>query len=96
METALANAVVENTKPFQGLYVPPYLKKGTFVFFASDNTDFVEDTADGKGTTHGTVTPSTRRPMHLVNQSHPLYALVTQSQVKESLDDSIPYSHATV
>ena len=55
METALANAVVENTKQFQGLYVPPFLKKGAFVFFASDNTDFAEDTADGKGTTHGTV-----------------------------------------
>ena len=79
METALANAVVENTKQFQGLYVPPYLKKGTFVFFASDNTDFVEDTADGKGQM-GQSLPSTRRPMHLVNQSHPLYALVTQSQ----------------
>ncbi|MPC93622.1 hypothetical protein E2C01_088756 [Portunus trituberculatus] len=31
IETTLANAVVENTKPFQGLYVPPLLKKGTFV-----------------------------------------------------------------
>ena len=76
METALPNAVVENTKQFQGLYVPPFLKKGTFVFFASDNTDFAEDTADGKVTIHGTV----RRLMHLVNQSHPLYALLTQSQ----------------
>ena len=56
METALANAVVENTKQFNGLYVPPFLKKGTFVFFAADNTDFAEDTADGKGTTHGTLT----------------------------------------
>lgn len=56
LETALANAVVENTTHFQGLYVPPLLKKGTFVFFAVDNTDFAEDTADGKGTTHGTVT----------------------------------------
>ena len=56
METALANAVVENTKQCQGLYVPPFLKKGTFMFFASDNTVFAEDTADGKGTTHGTVT----------------------------------------
>ena len=56
METALANAVVENIKQFHGLYVPPFLKKGTFVFFAADNTDFAEDTADGKGTTHGTVT----------------------------------------
>ena len=56
METALASAVVENTKQCQGLYVPPFLKNGTFVFFASDNTDFAEDTADGKGRTYGTVT----------------------------------------
>ena len=54
MEIALA--VVENTKQCQGLYVPPFLNKGTFMFFASDNTDFAEDTAGGKGTTHGTVT----------------------------------------
>ena len=26
------------------------------MFFAANNTDFAEDTADGKGTTHGTVT----------------------------------------
>ena len=56
METALANAVIKNTEQFQGLYVPPFLKKGTFVFFAVDNVDFTEDTADGKGTTHGTIT----------------------------------------
>ncbi|KAK1904045.1 UDP-glycosyltransferase 73C1 [Dissostichus eleginoides] len=56
METALANAVVENTRAYQGLYVPPFLRKGTFVFFAADNTDFAEDTRDGKGTTHGTIT----------------------------------------
>jgi len=52
METALANAVVESTREFQGLYVLPFLKKGAFVFFA----DFSEDTADGKVTTHGTIT----------------------------------------
>ncbi len=56
LETALANAVVENTKKFEGLFIPPFLKKGTFVFFAVDNTDFTEDTADGKCTTHGTIT----------------------------------------
>lgn len=55
LETALANAVVENTKKFQGLFVPAFLRKGAFVFFAADNTDFAEDTADGKGTTHGTI-----------------------------------------
>ena len=43
LETAIANAVVENTKKFDGLYVPLFLKKGTFVFFAIDNTDFTED-----------------------------------------------------
>ena len=37
-------------------YVPPFLKKGLFVFFAIDNTDFAEDTVDGKGTTYGTIT----------------------------------------
>ena len=56
METALANAVAENTRKNQGLYVPPFLRKGTFVFFAADNSDFAEDTPDGKGTTHGTIT----------------------------------------
>ncbi len=56
LETAIANAVVENALKFDGLYIPPFLKKGTFVFFAVDNTDFAEDTVDGKGTTHGTVT----------------------------------------
>ncbi|KAL8597167.1 hypothetical protein ACOMHN_050503 [Nucella lapillus] len=55
METALANAVVENTRGFQGLYVPPFRKRGGFVFFAADNTNFAEDTPDGKGTTHGTI-----------------------------------------
>jgi hypothetical protein len=56
LETAIANAVVENALKFDGVYVPPFLKKRTFVFFAVDNTDFAEDTADGKGTTHGTIT----------------------------------------
>ena len=56
LERAIANAIVENTKQFDGLYVPLFFKKGTFVFFAVDNTDFAEDTVDGKGTTHGTIT----------------------------------------
>ena len=43
-------------KQFKGLYVPPILKKGVFVFFAADNIDFAEDTPDGKNTAHGTIT----------------------------------------
>ena len=65
METALANAVVENTRYFQGLYVPPFLKKGAFIFFASDNTDFDENTADGRGTTHGPITAVYQKAMFL-------------------------------
>ena len=56
LERVIANAVVENTNNFEGLYVPPFLKKGTFVFFAIDITDFAEDIVDGKSTTHGTIT----------------------------------------
>ena len=32
METALANEVVEKTKQCKGLYVPPFLKKGTLCY----------------------------------------------------------------
>ncbi|KAM4035633.1 uncharacterized protein ACNLHF_014760 [Anomaloglossus baeobatrachus] len=56
METALANVVVESTRQLNGLYVPPFLKKRGFVFFGVDNMDFAEDTLDGKGNTHGTIT----------------------------------------
>lgn len=56
LETTLANAVVKNTRIFYGLYVPPFLKKGNFVFFAADNTNFARDIAYGKETIHGTIT----------------------------------------
>lgn len=56
LEIAITNAVVENTKKIAWLYVPPFLKKGTFVFLAIDNTDFAEDTVHSKSTTHGTIT----------------------------------------
>ena len=56
LETSQAIAAVENTRIFHGLHVPLFLRKDTFVFFAVDNTDFAEANADGKGTTHGTIT----------------------------------------
>jgi len=55
LETSIANAVVQNTTMFQGLYVPPMLKRGRLPVFGFDNTDFEEDTPDGKDTTHGTI-----------------------------------------
>ena len=55
LETSIANAVVKNTTLFQGLYVPPILKRGRLPVFGFDNTDFAEDTPNGKDTTHGTI-----------------------------------------
>ena len=70
MESALANAVVQNTREFQGLYVPPFLKKGAFVFFTVDNTDFSEDNADGKEPPMERLLLYTRRQRFLDNQLH--------------------------
>ncbi|KAJ8050413.1 hypothetical protein HOLleu_03612 [Holothuria leucospilota] len=56
LESSIANVVVENAREFNGLHVPPLLKKGPFVFFAIDNADFAEGIADGNGTTHGAIT----------------------------------------
>ena len=55
VETQLANAVIEATQE-QGAYLPATMCKGTFIFFAIDNTDFNEDTPDGKRTLHATAT----------------------------------------
>ena len=54
METAIANAVIENSNQF-GTYVPPNLNKETFAFYSMDNIDFNEDTPTGKHTTHATI-----------------------------------------
>src|SRR6218665_338554 len=70
IETALANVVVENTREFEGLYVPPFLKKGAFVFFAIDNTDFSETLLMGKKPPMGRLLLYTRRQMFLAKQLH--------------------------
>ena len=51
----MANAVIEKMKR-DGVYIPPMMVQGKFIYFAIDNTDFSEDTPDGKRTLHGTVT----------------------------------------
>ncbi|KAL5007722.1 hypothetical protein ScPMuIL_016528 [Solemya velum] len=55
LETQLANAVIESTREV-GAYVPATMRKGSFIFFAIDNSDFNEDTPDGKRTLHATAT----------------------------------------
>ena len=55
LETHLANSVIEANRA-QGAYLPSTMHIGTFIFFAADNSDFNEDTPDGKRTLHATAT----------------------------------------
>ena len=49
IETKLASYVLDKIA-LEGAYVPPCIGKGRFIFFAIDNSDFNEDTLDGKRT----------------------------------------------
>ena len=53
IETQLAGAVARHSAD-QGFYVPPALAKGQFIYFAAANSDFSEDTPEGKNTLHAT------------------------------------------
>ena len=54
-ETAIANAVLRQMESNEGMYVPPDVVRGRFIFCAADNIYFLEDTPDGKNTLHATV-----------------------------------------
>ncbi len=54
-EASLARTVLSAGRR-DGVFIPRRLEKGLLVHFAIDNIDFQEDTTDGKGTFHGTVT----------------------------------------
>ncbi|MES9905285.1 MAG: hypothetical protein ABW168_21745, partial [Sedimenticola sp.] len=53
IETQLAQAVLNRSAEYD-VYVPPSLVKNEFIFFAIDNSDFSEDTPEGKNTLHAT------------------------------------------
>ena len=53
IETQLAQAVLSNSSE-HNIFIPPKLCKGQFSFFSVDNSDFSEDTPDGKNTLHAT------------------------------------------
>ena len=53
IETQLAQAVLSNSGE-HNIFIPPQLSKGQFIFFSVDNSDFSEDTPDGKDTLHAT------------------------------------------
>lgn len=54
IETEMANATTNMMSQKNGVYVPPSLTKGHRLHFAIDNTDFHNDTPDGKSEFHGT------------------------------------------
>ena len=67
----------------EGAFVPPMMEKRRFIFFAIDNTDFSEDTPDGKGTLHGTVTAIYQRKSE--NSKQPTMDLNLKSASDRSL-----------
>ena len=51
-ETRIANAVIDNMNMKDNVYIPFNISKETLPMFHLDNIDFIEDTPDGKNTTH--------------------------------------------
>lgn len=54
IETDIATSVATEMKEKGGIHIPSNIVKGRRIHFAVDNTDFKNDTADGKNEFHGT------------------------------------------
>ena len=54
IETDIATSVATEMKENGGIHIPSNIVKGRRIHFAVDNTDFKNDTADGKNEFHGT------------------------------------------
>ena len=54
IETGIANSVADNIEKNNGIYFPQNILEGIPIHFAIDNTDFSNDTPDGKQEFHGT------------------------------------------
>ena len=55
IEKRIAYGVAEQIEKTGGFCLPPFIKKGKSLYFAADNVDFLENTADGQNTLHGTL-----------------------------------------
>ena len=55
IEKRIACGVADRMKNTGGFCLPSFLMKGKSVYFAADNIDFLENTADGQNTLHGTL-----------------------------------------
>ena len=54
VESQIEASVLKRMEQKDGLFLPPDIVEGRYVFFAIDNVDFAEDTYDGQRTLHGT------------------------------------------
>ena len=54
VDTTLANRSLEVLKSNDNIPIPTRIEHGSFVQFAADNIDLIEETLDGKGTFHAT------------------------------------------
>lgn len=82
IETQLAEAVVRHSAE-HGIYVPPEIARGQFVYFAVDNSDFSEDTPDGKNTLHATAMAVFQRKTNYVPE-------LTIDLSKNAISKSLP------
>jgi len=55
LQQRVACGVIDRMKETGGYVLPRFVKKNKSIFFAVDNIDFLEDTAYGQNTLHGTV-----------------------------------------
>ena len=56
IENALENMIVEKQNSNEGVYIPDNLTQNSCLHFTTDNIDFENDAANGKGEFHGTAT----------------------------------------
>ena len=54
VESQVEASALKRMEHNEGLFLPPDIVKGRYVFFAIDNIYFQEDTYDGRNTLHGT------------------------------------------
>lgn len=52
VEAQIEASVLQQIVETGGVYIPPNIVKGRYIYFAVDNVDFSEDTYDGKRTLH--------------------------------------------
>ena len=88
IEIQLAQAVLSNSSE-HNIFIPPKLCKGQFIFFSVDNSDFSEDTLDGKNTLHATAMVVFQRKRTKDPETMEIDAIMrTKSLPQESMPDT--------